>query len=304
MHIYPNREYRRALRVFLDHKVMWPAAVMASLSLTETWRIVAGWGPEYLAERWRAAAGGEAEGVVFFLFAFVSSFLLLRGLGYLAEIIMVRQAADAGPSLPGAARAFRETYRRYPGFSACLLPWDAAFTMVLYLPGVLGLCWREWDPAYRFFWLYVLLLLLWAVLLSVVVFPFYVVASLAARRYLLGGAGFLESWKKACRSLRNHPGRCLTFFCWELAAEVLFLVVAWPAASLIPWVLRLCLGNPPSTWAALSLYRLALACLSVGLIVFQAGVQGYRSTLYTLLYLGLERREMLEFRGVSTQYGD
>ncbi len=284
-------DYRRAIRLALGEKRLWAAGLLAALAFSEAWWVVFGWGPEYLGERWRSALAerlGGAGALAAFVIAALAAFVVLKGAGYLGEMVLVRQVADArAEGAPGFGEAFSSSRSRYIPFAATLLPWDALRTALIYLPTLIIVLWDRWDPNLDQVFLYIAVMLLWFAILVAAYFFGGVTAALAARFSLLRGKGIPDTWREGWRLLRGNTGACLPVWLQALAADIIFVIIAWPLSALLPWVASQ-IANPlcfaPIRWL---IHLLALAILAGGLVVMQTFVQVFKSSLWTLTFLAL-----------------
>lgn len=288
-------DYRRSLRLALAEKRLWPAGLLAALALSEAWWAVFGWGPEYLGERWRnAIAGrlGDAWALVAFVAAATAAFAVTRALGYLAEMVLIRQVAEgeSGP-IPGFAAAFSTSRDRYPSLAAALLPWDVLRAVLIHLPAAVIAVWERWDPRLDHVVLYISVTLLWLGLLAAAAFLVGVTAALAGRLALLRRLGARAAWSGGWKLMRRRTAKCLAVWMQVLAAEIAFVAVAWPLSALVPWAARLAARSTGVTVVRGFIYSLAYALLAGTLIAGQTLVQCYRSSLWTIACIELARGE-------------
>jgi hypothetical protein len=299
-------DYKHAIRLALEEKRLWVAGLLTALALSEAWWIVFGWGPEYLGERWEKAVGdwmGDAGAFVAFILASLAAFVVLKAVGYLGEMVLVRQVADesAGEVSPFTA-AFSSSRRRYAPFAVTLLPWDALHIALIYLPSLIIVVWDRWDPDLNHVLLYIAVMFLWFGLLVAAYFFAGITATLAARSSLLQGEGIPAAWRSGWQLLRENLGTCLVVWLQVLAADILFVIIAWPLSALLPWVAGQIadpIGFAPVRWL---IHLLAWVLLAGGLIVMQTGVQCYRSSLWTMTFLALSGER--EDREKSSIWGD
>jgi hypothetical protein len=288
-------DYKKAIRLALEEKRLWAAGLIAAVAFSEAWWVVFGWGPEYLGERWERVAGGwmgDTAAFITFLLAALAAFVILKAVGYLGEMVLVRQVADEGAQgVPAFAEAFSSSRQRYVPFAVTLLPWDALRIAIIYLPAVIIALWDKWDPHLDHVFLYILVMLLWFLVLVAANIFAGITAALAARCSLLQAKGIPEAWRKGWGLLRANSGKCLTVWLQILAVDILFVVIAWPLSALLPWVAGQVadpIGFAPARWV---IRLLAFVILAGGLIVMQTGVQCFRSSLWTKTFLGLSGRE-------------
>ncbi len=289
-------EYKRAIGLALREKRLWAAGLICALAFTEAWWIIYDWGPENLGERagnWVREVGekGFLEAVAFIALAMIA-FAALKAIGYLGEMILVRQVADGlDLETPTFSKAFATSRRRYLNFAVTLLPWDALRVAAIYLPSLIIALWDRWDPHINHFGLYILVLFLWfAVLLAVYILA-GITATLAARFSLLEEKGIPEAWQAGWALLKEYPGKCAPVWLQAFAADLIFLLVAWPLSVLIPWLVGLFahhIGFAPLRWL---IYSITYLVLAAGFIILQTGVQVYKSSLWTIFFRDLTRAE-------------
>jgi hypothetical protein len=295
-------EYKRAVRLTLEKKRLWAAGLLTALTLSEAWWILFGWGPESLGERagiWVRGGGGRGAGdfILFILVALVS-FVVLRALGYLGELVLVRQVAGAeAGEVPSFGDAFMPSRNRYLPFAATLLPWDALRVAVIYLPALIIAVWDRWDPRYNRLGLYLLAILIWLLILLAVFILAGITTTLAARFSLLENQNPPEAWLKGWALFRRYPAKCLAIWLQAVTADIIFLVLAWPISALVPWVVGLVVGPigfAPLRWL---FYLIGYAILAGGLVIGQAAVQCYKSSLWTVTFVEFreERGERVKF---------
>ncbi len=284
-------DYKRAIRYALEEKRLWAAGLIAALFFSEAWWIVFGWGPEYLGERWeRAVEGrlGDTTALVVFVLAALAAFVVMKALSYLGEMVLVRQVADAEiTGVTSFAGAFSSSRGRYPAFAVTLLPWDALRIALIYLPAVIIALWDRWDPDLDHVFLYILAMLLWFLLLLAAHIFAGITATLAARLSLLEERGVGGAWREGWMLFRAHHAMCLAVWLQVLAADIVFVAVAWPLSALLPWVAGQVadpIGFAPARWF---IRLIAYILLAGGLIIMQAGVQCFRSSLWTVTFFGL-----------------
>ncbi len=284
-------DYKRAIRLALEEKRLWVAGLLAAIALSEAWWIVFGWGPEYLGERWERAIGdwmGDAAAFAAFIIASLAAFVVLRAMGYLGELVLVRQVADDSDGrVPPFDQAFSSSRHRYVPFAVTLLPWDALRIALIYLPSLIIVVWDRWDPDLNHVFVYIAAMFLWFALLVAASFLAGVTATLAARSSLLRSEDIPASWRSGWRLLRENAGRCLAVWLQVLVAEIIFVIIAWPLSALLPWAAGQIadpIGFAPARWL---IRLLAFVLLAGCLIVLQTGVQCYRSSLWTITFLAL-----------------
>ncbi len=285
-------DYRRALRYALGERRLWTAGLLAAVALGEAWWVIYGWGPEYLGESWRHALGermGDAASLVASLTAAVAAFAVLKAVGYMAEMVLVRQVAQGMRSeIPGFTEAFSASRGRYIHLAAALLPRDALRALLVYLPVPLLALWKRWDPLLDHLLLYMAVFMAWFALLVAADFLVGVTAALAARGALLMRQGVREAWRRGWGLLRSNAARCLAVWLQVLAADLVFLVLAWTLSALVPWGAGMAsdlLRVAPLRWLV---HAMAYAVLAAFLVGGQTAVQCYRSSLWTLTYIRLE----------------
>jgi len=291
-------DYKRAIRYALEEKRLWAAGLIAALAFSQAWWIVFGWGPEYLGERWERAVGdwlGDAAGLVAFILAALAAFVVLKAVGYLGEMVLVRQVADGErASTPSFSQAFSSSKQRYIPFAVTLLPWDALRIAIIYTPAVIIALWDRWDPSLNQVFLYLLVMLVWFLALVAAEIFAGVTATLAARQSLLGGRETTEAWREGWTLFHDHMGKCVMVWLQVLAVQIVFVVIAWPLSALLPWVADQVadpIGFAPARWL---IHLIAFLLLAGGLIAMQTGVQCFRSSLWTVTFLGLSGEDVDE----------
>jgi hypothetical protein len=291
-----EQEYKLALRIALREKRLWAAGFICALFFAEAWWIIFDWDPQYLGERvggWARGTGveGLAEDLLFITVA-LAAFVVFRALAYLGEMVLVRQVAEHKTGeVPRFLSALATSRGRYFPLALTLLPWDAMRVGVVYLPAVILLAWNRWDPHYNLIILYLLVLLLWFSLLLAVYLVAGMVATLAARFCILEERGVPEVWLEGWKLLRSRPTDCFAVWLQALAADLLFLIFAWPLSALLPWVVGLFavdIGSAPLRWL---IYVAVYGFLAAVLICAQTYVQCFRSALWTVFFLGLREKE-------------
>lgn len=284
-------EYRRALRITLREPSLWAAGLLVSLTLTATWDIVVGWGPESVgerAERWLGPYRSEARSTMVFLAVALAVLVVLKALNYLGELVLVRQVETGlRHPVPGFGDAYRDSRHRYLDFALTLIPWDALKIVAIYLPAVIIALWDRWDPDYHLWALYILVILGWLALLACVLFLAGVAAMLAARSSLLEEENPYRAWLRGWSLFRGEISRCFFYFLQALAADIIFLVIAFPSGALVPWLLDLIaepIGIAPLRWL---IYAAGYALLAAGLLALQTLVQCFKSSLWTVVFVEL-----------------
>jgi hypothetical protein len=284
-------DYKRAIKLALEEKRLWVAGVIAALAFSEAWWIVFGWGPEYLGERWERAVGdwmGDAAAFIAFVLASLAAFVALKAVGYLGEMVLVRQVADEKEGgVPAFSNAFSSSRDRYVPFAITLLPWDALRIAVIYLPALIIALWDRWDPHLDHIFLYLLVMLLWFLLLVAAYILAGITATLAARFSLLQERWIPEAWREGWGLLRANSGKCVTVWLQVLAVDIAFVAIAWPLSALLPWVASQVadpIGFAPIRW---TIHLIAFLLLAGSLIIMQTGVQCFRSSLWTMTFLEL-----------------
>jgi len=299
-------DYKRAIRLALEEKRLWVAGLLTALAMSEAWWIVFGWGPESLGERWERAVGdwmGDAGAFVAFILASLAAFVVLRAIGYLGEMVLVRQVADESEGhVPPFSQAFSSSRQHYVPFAVTLLPWDALRIALIYLPSLIIIVWDRWDPDLNHVFLYIGAMILWFAILVAGYFLAGITATLAARSSLLRREDILASWRSGWRLLRENAGRCLAVWLQVMSADIIFVIIAWPLSALLPWLAGQIadpIGFAPARWL---IHTIAWILLAGGMIVMQTGVQCYRSSLWTMTFLAL--RGAKEEREGSRTWGD
>lgn len=296
-------DYRRAIHLARGEKRLWAAGLIAALTLSEAWWVIFGWGPECLGERWRRAVGesmGEAGALLSFVLAALVAFAILKALGYLGEMVLVRQVAEAaGERVPRFRHALPPSWGRYARFAATLLPLDALRIALVYLPTLIIAFWNRWDPRFNHFGLYILAILCWVFLLFSVYILAGIIAALSARLSLLERAGLPEAWLDAWSLLRAVPQRLTLVWLQAMAADVIFVALAWPLSALVPWAVGLAADAVNFFFLRWLIYLAAYAVFAAALVAGQMVVQCYKSSLWTLTYLQIRRGEAGEEAGAT-----
>ena len=255
-----------------------------------------------MAESGRGSAGGR-RGFIAFLAAAFAAFVVIKAVGYLGEMVLVRQVADENKKkVPTFSEAFSSSRHRYIPFAFTLLPWDALRIAVIYLPALIIALWDRWDPDLNQVFLYIAVMLMWFALLVAAYFLAGITALFSARFSLLQEKGIPGAWREGWRLLRGNAGACLAVWLQALAADIIFVVIAWPLSALLPWVAGQIadpIGFAPARWL---IHLIALVILAGGLIVMQTGVQVYRSSLWTVTFLELSEMGAGERHKAETFY--
>jgi hypothetical protein len=284
-------EYKSAINITLREPRLWVAGLLVALTLTATWDIVVGWGPEYVgerAERWLGPYHSDIRSTAVFLVAALAVFLIFKAFSYLGELVLVRQVKTGlNLPVPTFGGAFGESRSSYLDFAVTLLPWDALKVILIYIPSVIIILWDRWDPDYNLWALYILVILGWLVLLALALFLAGVTAMLAARSSLLEDKNPYQAWLRGWALFSGNIYRCFLYFLQALAADIIFLVIAFPSGALVPWLLDLIaepIGLAPLRWL---IYITGYTLLIAGLLALQTLVQCYKSSLWTVVYLEL-----------------
>jgi hypothetical protein len=289
-------EYKKAIDFAMRQPRLWTAGLLVALTLTATWDIVAGWGPEYVGERtetWLGPYHSDIRSTAVFLAAALAVFIAFKAFNYLGELVLVRQVEEGlHHAVPSFGVAFGESRGGYLDFALTLIPWDAMKVILIYIPAITIVLWDRWDPDYNLWALYVLVILGWFVILVLALFLAGVTAMLAARSSLLEEKNPYQAWLRGWALFSGNISKCFLYFLQALAADIIFLVVAFPAAALVPWLLDLVaepIGLTPLRWL---IYLIGYALLIAGLLALQTLVQCYKSSLWTVVYeeLAMELR--------------
>ncbi|WP_287154346.1 hypothetical protein [Candidatus Solincola tengchongensis] len=305
--------WRTAGRLALHERRLWAAALLVSVGLSECWRVLFGWGPQWVgervAERVRVGAGKGFQDTALLVLTGLGVFLLLRAMGYLGETVLVSQVAfprrgqgkvpapalrgEGGATVPeeGTVLAFREALRQGGGrcfrLALALLPWDAARVAVVTLASLMVLLWGRWDPHLRFIAPYLLALLLWFLLLLAVYVLLGIPAYLAARQVVINGKSVPEGWREGLSLFLGRTEGCLQVWLQALSADAAFLALAWPLSFFLAWTAGRAaetLRPPALAWLVrVPLYGL----LAVALVLGQAVVQAFKSSLWTTFFLSV-----------------
>ena len=292
-------EYKLAIRLSLEEKRLWLAGLLSALGFTEAWWMIFEWGPEYLGEKagnWLPGSGGKGPGqmIVFILVAMVT-FVFLKAMGYLGEMILVEQvSARENGGVPLFMEAYASSRNRYLPFATTLLLWDTFRVMVIYFPALIVAIWDRLDPNYNFWYLYFIILLMWMLLLLIVYIPLGIAAMLAVRLSFFKRRSIFGAWLEGLALLKEYPMKFFTVWLQALVADIFFFIVAWPFSALVPWAVGLVahpIGFAPIRWL---LYSMAYIILAAGLIIMQTMVQCYKSSLWTVVFLGLSWEEKVD----------
>ena len=284
-------EYKRSIDFALRQPRLWAAGLLVALTLTATWDIIAGWGPEYVgerAERWLGPYHSDIRATAVFLVAALAFFVVLKAFNYLGELVLVRQVKTGlHHTVLGFGDAFGESRSSYLDFAVTLIPWDALKVILIYIPAIIIVLWDRWDPDYNLWALYILMILGWFVVLALALFLAGVTAMLAARSSLLEENNPYQAWLRGWELFSGNISRCFLYFLQALAADIVFLVIAFPAGALAPWLLDLFaepIGLAPLRWL---IYLVGYTLVIAGLLALQTLVQCYKSSLWTVVYVEL-----------------
>jgi len=187
--------------------------------------------------------------------------------------------------VPTFREAFGESRSSYLDFAVTLIPWDALKVVLIYIPAVIIILWDRWDPDYNLWALYILVILGWFVLLALAMFLAGVTAMLAARSSLLEDRNPYHAWLGGWSLFSSNISRCFLYFLQALAADIIFLVIAFPSAALVPWLMDLIaepIGLAPLRWLV---YLTGYILLIAGLLALQTLVQCFKSSLWTVVYV-------------------
>lgn len=282
-------QYKRAARLALKERRLWAAGLLTALALSEAWWVLFGWGPEWLGEGWRAAVAermGEGCGFAALIMTALAAFVVLKAVGYLGEMVLVRQVADgAGGRTPRFTGAFSHSRRRYIPFAVTLLPYDALRFAAIYLPSMIMAAWERWDPHYHHIAPYLLAVMAWLAVLVAVLVLAGITTALAARLSLLRDRGLPEAWREGWSHFMRNRTKLVVVWMQAVAADILFVMVAWPLSALLPWGAAQVagpLGFAPARWL---IYLVVYAVLAGTLAAGQTGVQCYKSSLWTTTFL-------------------
>lgn len=280
--------WREALGLIFSHR-LWPASLLAAVGLSESWRVLFGWGPQWMGERVAGClrGGGGFTYTAVLLLAALASFLFLRVVGYAGEMVLVAQVGSSPGPVPAFRDACRESRGSYLSLAVTLLPWDAARVVTASLPSLAVILWGKWDPHLRLLFLYLLVFLAWFMLFLAVYVLLGIPAILAARQAVINGKAPPEAWREGWSLFLRGAMGCLLIWLQALAADVAFMALAWPLSLFLTWAGEKAAGAvyPPAlSWV---LRVLAHAFLAAALLFGQALVQGYKSSLWTLTFLRL-----------------
>jgi hypothetical protein len=97
--------WRLAIHLARREKRLWPAAILLSVGLSESWRVLFGWEPQGVGEtaaRWvRSGAGKGFPDAAVLVLVSLTIFVFLRAGGYLGEAVLIRQIAGSGGAAGG-----------------------------------------------------------------------------------------------------------------------------------------------------------------------------------------------------------
>ncbi len=287
-------EFKQAIRLALNEKRLWFAGLLSALAFTEAWWMLFGWGPERLGRKAANTihAPRGIEDIILFIVAAIAAFIVIRAIGYLGEMMLIRQVGSKDPEIPRFEKAFVEGRRRYIPFAVTFLPWDALRIAVIYLPAVFIPLWEKFDPAYNHFFLYGLVLIVWSLLLLVVYVVGGLLAMLAVRSSTLKEKDLRKAWREAWTLFRLYPSKSLLIWFQAVLADVFFLLLAWPLSALVPWAVNQFVHNIGFAPLRSLIYFIEYTLLIVGFLVGQIAVQCYKSSLWTVSFTGF-RREVL-----------
>ncbi|OFW56186.1 MAG: hypothetical protein A2Y75_03445 [Candidatus Solincola sediminis] len=287
-------EFKQAIRLALSERRLWPAAFLSALAFTEAWWILFGWGPERFGRR---AANTihlprGIEDIILFITVATAAFIILRAVGYLGEMVLIRQVGSNSREIPSFGKTVAESQKRYVPFAVTFLPWDALRIAVIYLPAIFIPVWERLDPGYNHFILYFLVLITWSLLLLAVYVVGGLLAMLAVRSSTLKEKDFRKAWREAWVLFRTYPSKSFTIWFQAVLADVFFLLLAWPLSALIPWAVNQFVHGIGFAPLRSLIYFIEYALLVVGFLVGQIAVQCYKSSLWTISFAGF-RREVL-----------
>ncbi len=289
MRLREFNEVREALRLVLTEKRLWPAAILVSFGLSESWRALFGWDPLWVGEKAGNIVGGTS-GSMLGVLAIILSFLVLRALGVLGEMALIGQASGIKDT-PGLMTTVRGVKRRYLPLALTYLPYELARLFVISVPARIVYSWSRFDPRLRLWPLYLLFIGIWGSLLFLLYGPAAALVRLAARESVLGLKEPLEAWSKGWEKARGSPAKCVMTWFWALIADVAFILPAWMFAAILPWMgrgLGRLLGVPVIRALPPLLFYALLASL---LLAGQTLVQAFKSVLWTRTWLAIEKAE-------------
>lgn len=306
--------FQQALRLALRERRLWPAGLLVAAGFADCWRIIFDWGPQKAGEEaanWvRGGSSSGAADIAVMVLVALAIFVLLRLLGYTGEMVLIGQAAGAARGESTSIMVIYARYReRYLSLGAILLPWDALRLTVIYVTYPFVFLWQQWDPRPRFFLPYLLIFLAWFILLVVVSVPLGITVLMAERQAILAGSPVPEAWRKGWRIFRANATRCCAAWLQVLAVDVIFIIVGWLLAALLPWAatrLASALSMEAQRWILRTAAYLILAAL---LLPGQMLVQCFKSSLWTMIFLelsaeGRERGRQEDVRQQNGTYGD
>jgi hypothetical protein len=289
-------EYKQAIRLALNDKRLWVAGLLSAMAFTEAWWILFGWGPEGFGRRMSNLIHHPRgiEDIIIFIVAAVFAFIVLRAIGYLGEMVLIRQVGgrNGNRETPTFSQAFSQSEQRYIPFAVTLLPWDALRLAVIYLPAIFIPLWEKVDPHYNQIILYFLVLIVWSLLLIAVYTVGGAAAMLAIRSSVLKEKPVEGAWKESWTLLRSYPSRTVVIWFQSALADLFFLLLAWPLSVLIPWGVTQFAHDISFTPLRSFIYFVEFAILAVAFVAGQIGVQCYKSSLWTITFREY-RREVL-----------
>lgn len=281
-----QEKVREALRLAVTERRLWPAALLVSVGLSESWRALFGWDPIWAGERTAGKMSG-ASGLLLGVMTFFLSFLALRALGVLGEMVLIGQVSGLRETRH-PLRVLRGSGRRFLPLALTYMPYELVRMAVIYLPSRAVYSWSRFDPRLRLWPVYLLFIGMWGALLLFTYGPAAILARLAARESVLHHAEPVMAWERGWKKFRRFPGGCFTAWLWNLLADVAFLLPAWFLAALLPWMgrgLGRLLGVPVIRVLPSIIFHMIMAMF---LVAGQVVVQAFKSALWTGMWLEME----------------
>jgi hypothetical protein len=279
-------EYKRAIKLAVNDKRLWPAGLLSALAFTEAWWILFGWGPERFGRKMSNLIHNPRgiEDVIIFIAAAVAAFIALRAIGYLGEMVLIRQVGSKEGETPTFSKAFSAGEKRYIPFAITFLPWDALRIFMIYLPAIFIPLWERFDPAYNQIILYFLVLIVWSLLLLAVYTVGGAAAMLAVRSSTLKEKDLRGAWRESLALFGADPSKSFLIWFQAALADIFFLLLAWPLSALIPWAVGSFVHHIGFAPLRSFIYLIEYGMLGVGFLIGQIAVQCYKSSLWTIAY--------------------
>ncbi len=289
-------EFKQAIRLALNEKRLWFAGLLSALAFTEAWWMLFSWGPERFGRKAANTihAPRGIEDIILFIVAAIAAFIVLRAIGYLGEMMLIRQVGSKDPKIPRFGKAFDEGRRRYLPFAVTFLPWDALRITAIYLPAIFIPLWEKFDPTYNHFILYGLVLIVWTLFLLAVYVVGGLLAMLAVRSSTLKEKDLRRAWQEAWTLFRMYPSKSLLIWFQAVLADVFFLLLAWPLSALVPWGVGQFVHHIGFAPLRSLIYFIEYALLTLGFLTGQVAVQCYKSSLWTISFAGFRKDVLVQ----------